>query len=622
MSSFLRLIAALSLPVALWAQVDDPRDFVVVLDLGRVMTVYRNEVTSVFLNVILKDYLNSRQLDEFHLIGMGQEPRLMFRETTFSRDRVERFLVDLSRVPAVEGPVNLLGALDMVRDYIRSLATVKKKQIILILDGASPGPDLTRRWKEALESFAQTARANQWRYRLVLIPYQEGAPEQDLARLWQGELPMAVFPLNGQDGTEEFANRLLGSPRIVWPQARIPVRGDRLHLELSVQNFEADNLVLRVKEVLVNGANALPRPFSFSLPPGSTRNMTLDLQASNLPETGEVLLVVELVFDDPVRAFPNRGEVSVSIQPSAFGGLDLRAILLVLFLTALAALIVWFLVRLMGRRATVVRLSRTEAERRLARARASHTSESTAPAIASGRSESTPPTRSRAGERSTDTPRTASEPVTASTNSAGARGASLSAASGGEPSRRSTGRTEVAARVTSTSQALPAVSSVRPSEARAEARPPREDDLARFSKKLPNWEIDTSDSATVQGDRDCVFRVEIWTDDFLFQNDVGKRGRFPFAVGEKKVLGSTAGIPIKIVRAPELGELHWDGQTLWFTGWAEGLNFGKETVAIQGREIVWSRPKHSLHILIQPYVSEAEKFKRFLRSLGRTNPEV
>lgn len=622
MSPFLRLIAALSLPVALWAQVDDPRDFVVVLDLGRVLSVYRNEVTSVFLNVILKDYLNSRQLDEFHLIGMGQEPRLMFRETTFSRDRVERFLVDLSRVPAVEGPVNLIGALDMVRDYIRSLVTVKKKQIILILDGASPGPELARRWKEALGSFAQTARANQWRYRLVLIPFQEGTPEQDLARSWQGDLPLAVFPLNGQDGTEEFANRLLGSPRIVWPQVRIPVHGNRLHLELSVQNFEADNLVLRVKEVLVNGVNALPRPFSFSLPPDSTRNMILDLQASNLPEPGEAQLAVELVFDDPVRAFPNRGEVSVSIQPSAFGGLDLRAILLVVLLTALAALIVWFLVRLMGRRASVVRLSRSEAERRLAQARVSRTSESTSPAITSARIESVSPSPFRAGDRATDTPRSTSESVTASANPTGAQGSPLSSAAGGTSSRRPSGRTEVPARGLPASGALPAVSSVRPSEARSETRPPREEDLARFSRRLPNWEIDTSDSAK-QGARDCVFRVEIWTDDFLFQNDVGKRGRFPFAVGEKKVLGTSAGIPIKIVRAPELGELHWDGQTLWFTGWAEGLNTGKETVAIQGREIVWSRPgKHSLHILIQPYVSEAEKFKRFLRSLGRTNPEV
>lgn len=177
--SFLVFYVALSLS----AQITDPRDFVVLLDLGPALEAHRNGVVSVFLNVILKDYLNSSRLDEFHLIGFSKDPRLMFRKTAFSRESVESFLVDLHRLPASDEQMNLIAGLDLARDYLLSLATAKTKQVVLIMGGTSPGGETAGEWKKSLIDFHQYLRANKWRFRLVLLPYDGTQSELDLSQI-------------------------------------------------------------------------------------------------------------------------------------------------------------------------------------------------------------------------------------------------------------------------------------------------------------------------------------------------------------------------------------------------------------------------------------------------------
>ncbi len=597
MKFFLSFLVASSLS----AQITDPRDFVVLLDLGPALTAHRNSVVSVFLNVILKDYLNSSRLDEFHLIGFAKVPRLMFRETSFSRERVESFLVDLYRLPESDEQMDLISGLDLAKDYLRSLATAKTKQVVLIMDGKSPGGEAAVLWKKNLIDFHQYLRANKWRFRLVLLPYDGSQPELDLSQIWKDEIPLTIL-----NDSEDFANKLLGSPRIFWPEASLKI-GRSFRLPLKVINYEQENLLLRVRQILIDGQNALNRPFSLSLPPNSNRSFDPELSWNNAPEAdGEYSMTIEVVFEDGNRAFPNKRILKVNYSSSTGSILDIRLILIIFGIILVGVLVIWLVIKLLNYQATGHRLDKVQAARRLGKLQTSirsldrgYPQESRdKPAQAEKGGPLTASDKDRSPARVT--PRTASQ----STQSFSVPRA--------QPQTQEGRKTTLPHQESFVSYSGSSVTG------------PKEEELARFGNKQPTWESRDSYAVNEPGTKkDCTFVVEIWTDDYMFQNNIGKRGRFYFQVGDKKVLGAPTGIPVRILRTPELGELTWDGDKLWFRPLVENLNTGKEPIDVINREIVWSPPgKMGLHVVLQPYVSEAEKFKRFLRNLGKTNPDI
>lgn len=609
MKKFLIFLANLTLIFNLSAQVTDPRDFVVLLDLGPALSVYRNSVVSVFLNVILKDYLNSSKLDEFHLIGFAQEPRLMFRETAFSRERVESFLIDLNRLPESTDRMDLIKGLDLAKDYLRALVTMKTKQVVLIMGGESPGGATATLWKKSLIDFNQYLRANKWRFRIVLLPYTGDQPDLDLAQIWKDEIPLTVL-----DESEDFANKLLGSPRIMWPEGTLRV-GKTFKLPLKIINYEQENLLLRIRQIQIDGENALNRPISLSLSPNSTRDFNPDLNWINSPESeGEYNINIEIVFEDSNRSFPVKRRLTVEFTSSAGPILDLKLILLIIGLILVGVLITWLIIRLLHHRATGHRLSKVQAMKRLEKIRVTPSNLDRQTALAENKNLDRGQTTIK---RESEIPRSAL---------ANARSQFSPSSSLFEESSRTKSTLKQTSTITDHNRDQPRTGAVTATVSTLSSRKegPKEEDLTHFGKKRSSWEGEDTPrlSAAQESSGACTFLAEIWTDDFLFQNNIGKRGRFLFQVGDKKILGSPTGIPIKILKTPELGELTWDGEKLWFRALAQDLNFGQEPVNVLNKEIIWSSPgKKGLHIVLQPYISEAEKFKRFLRSLGKTNPD-
>jgi len=596
MKKFLTLFWGCMILNLVSAQIRDPKDFIVILDLGPVIDDYRNNIVSVFLNVILKDYLNSKELDEFHLVGMGKEPRLMFREASFSREKVETFLVDLSRVPSIQPPINLIGTLNFVRDYLNSLRTIKSKHLILIMDGKSPGLDLEKTWKEALIKFRQFAIQNGWTFKIVLLPYIGDQPDLDLAKLWEKDLPTTVL-----DESDEFANKLLGSPRITWPDQPLKV-GKSFRLTVKVENFEEQNIVLKVRNVLLNNESALKRPLTLSIPPKSSRDLNLELEWKTPPiEDGIYDANFNIEFEDNYRAFPKKQILNLQYTSSEAFDVDIRFILLIILAIILGVLFVLLIIRLFNHQVTGKRLSRIQAEKRLEKIK------SMAYQLNTDRAEPYFTSTSQIYSSDKLTSKSKEEVVTQQTRSLDSAKSAKTSNWIASPDK-----------VTHTSQSKKMVSQASTISF----------DQQVSSKNQPTPIIKSTVSETkivyeANKPSGKVFVAEIWTDDYLFQNNIGNRGRFRFEVGEKKVLGSLKGIPIKIMRVPELGELTWDGETLWFKSWVDGFNIGNEVYNCLNKELVWSQPgKMGLHIFIQPYLSEASKFKLFLENLGKTNPGI
>ncbi|GEM_PF-4132485 len=512
----------------------EPKDFIVVLDLGPILESSRNNIMSVFLNVILKDYLKSQKLDEFHLIGMANDPRQMYRQIVFDKNEIENFLINLNRVPAETVLPDLPKTMNFTFDYIQSLANDKSKVIVLIMDGKSPGGSEEKKWKDSLERFLTQANRNRWSFKIALIPFDGAQPEFDLNQLWSSRLPVTAF-----ENSPEFANRFLGSPRITFP-SDLGIQGRNITFPIKVENFNGDGMVLKLNSVKINGDSVLDNPTTISVSPNSSKSVTLSLYWKNAPAVpGNLDLLVELGFEDNFRAFPDKVRLPLNYTGEDGGSISPQIVILIIVAILLVALMIFLFVRLVQHRA--------------------QPGHYVSPALARKRIENQ---------------RTASTARNASTTNA-TRTSSVATSISKQPS-------------------------------------------ARIEKRQTVAPVSRSAPANL-GSEENVYYLELWTDDFLFQNTAGGRGLFKFHDQERKVLGDIKGVPIRIQNTPALGEFYFENGKLWFKPLVEGCSFGDQAFICEGEEIIWNQhQKKSLHILMKRYVSEADKFKLFLQKLGKT----
>ncbi|NNM67026.1 MAG: VWA domain-containing protein [Spirochaetales bacterium] len=303
-----------------------PQDFIVVMDMSNNMFDSYSQVVKSYFPEVVKDHLKAR--DVFHLITFTGNPELQLSQRVDTQEDVETVLRRMFLLQPLSRHVDTVLALRFVYQYALSLPEYQNKTIVVFLSGyyrPEASSKLTKPQAQAeITSLVQQIKNKGWNLRFIMVGPQTGEKESpksgevqlnfdQIAK--QSDVP--VFAYSSKPG---FSNETLGTPRLSYPSDLGTISKD-FTFHFQAENPSNSSLLLHLKQILYKDEKLLSSDASISLAPHETRSIDLPARFSQPPAKGPQTASFRLVFDDPLRAYPQQANIHFIYKPSWDGWL-------------------------------------------------------------------------------------------------------------------------------------------------------------------------------------------------------------------------------------------------------------------------------------------------------------
>jgi len=366
-----RFVAALALAAiaafsAAGAYAEDSADVAVLLDVSQSVLPYFHDVTDYVVTSVARDYV--RKGDSFHLLSFGSGARVEIAQRMSSEADVKSVLGRLYLLYPLDTRSDFAGSLDFLYGYLAGLPQDRPKVVVVITDGVHNPPPSSPTYAmshaevaSAIDASASRIRAKLWPVHIIKLPFPQigergaaggqGSDADGTSYIDEAAkaLGSTVSDFRGED-KEGIAARALGVAKASFPP-HLGKKDYYFSFPLAIENGSDSKLSLELERAIVEGDDVLARGVSISIAPGASGVLSVPIVLPESMGEGEKSLSVRLSFANGARVSPREGNLSLTLERSALGGIfrsNARVIVLVVILVLAAAAIVAVIVIVRG----------------------------------------------------------------------------------------------------------------------------------------------------------------------------------------------------------------------------------------------------------------------------------
>ena len=310
-----------------------PQDFIAVMDMSNNMFDSYSQVVKSYFPEVVKDHLKAR--DVFHLITFAGNPELQLSQRVDTKEDVETILRRMFLLQPLSRHVDTVLALRFVYQYALSLPEYQNKTIVVFLSGyykPEAASKLTKSQAQAeIASLVQQIKNKGWNLRFIMVGPQSG--EKGASKTGEVQLnfdkiaKLSDVPVFTYSSKQGFSNETLGTPRLSYP-ADLGTISQNFTFHFQAENPSNSSLLLHLKQILYKDERLLTSDASISLAPHEVKSIDVQARFSQPPTQGPQVASFHLVFDDPLRAYPQQAIIHFVYKPSWDGWLAPLGIIL------------------------------------------------------------------------------------------------------------------------------------------------------------------------------------------------------------------------------------------------------------------------------------------------------